>query len=117
MTKRWKIALSFAAVAPVAWALYQPMVFCGPYVHLLLLEPVYHEVIHASNKPVGSRFASFDWSVGFAGDNTFLIYDETDAISRPLNKQSEVAEQQNGFGSVCAGNVRHLVEHYYLCNF
>lgn len=116
--KRWKKSLSFAAIPVIAWALHQPVLFCCDYVHLLLLEPVYQEAIAASGKPPGARFAAFDWSVGFAGGpNTFLIYDETDAISRPFNDQPGIATQEDGFGPDCAGKVRHLLAHYYVCDF
>jgi len=67
----------------------------------------------------GARgFAVYDWSVGLAGGpNTFLIHDETGQIALPMAEHSQPSDLENGFGEVCAGNVRHLLSHYYVCTF
>jgi hypothetical protein len=65
-----------------------------------------------------SGFATYDWSTGLAGGPaTFLIYDESDEIARPLALHQHPAASENGFGEDCAGRVRHLLAHYYVCNF
>ena len=65
-----------------------------------------------------SGFAAYNWSVGFAGGpNKFLIHDETDEIALPMAQHTHPAASENGFGEDCAGKVRHLLGHYYVCEF
>jgi hypothetical protein len=67
-----------------------------------------------SDKP----FQVYDWSVGLAGGpNTFLIRDITGEIALPLPQHRFPLTLENGFGEVCAGRVRHLIGHYYVCDF
>jgi hypothetical protein len=66
--------------------------------------------------PVGAQFAVHDWSVGLAdGPNTFLIYDVTDRIALPLEEWREQAALKDWVGKECAGRVRRLLSHYYVC--
>jgi hypothetical protein len=65
----------------------------------------------------GDNFEVSDWSVGLAGGpNTFLIHDKTDRIAIPLT-QTIWSSKEVGLREDCAGKVRHLVGHYYVCNF
>jgi hypothetical protein len=72
---------------------------------------------HSQAKQTGNDFAVYDWSVGFAGQNTFLIHDRTDEIALPLALHKHPLSDENGFADICAGKVQHLLGHYYICNF
>ncbi len=77
-----------------------------------LIDSIY--IPSTSDKP----FQVYDWSVGFAGGtNTFLIHDITDEIALPLPQHRYPLTLENGFGEVCAGRVKHLIGHYYVCDF
>jgi hypothetical protein len=70
------------------------------------------------SKPDGSNFEAFDWSVGLAsGPNTFLIHDKTDQIAQPMPQYSQSSTSEDGIWEECAGKVRHLLGHYYVCVF
>ncbi len=63
-------------------------------------------------------FATYDWSVGFAGSpNTILIHDVTDEIALPAAQHTKPLSVEDGFGEECAGKVQHVVKHYYVCSF
>jgi hypothetical protein len=61
-------------------------------------------------------FVVYDWSVGLAGGpNTFLIHDVSDEIALPMAQHTQPSSSENGFGEECAGKVRRLIDHYYVC--
>ena len=77
-----------------------------------------HIGLTVGSKPADNQFAVYDWSTGLAGGSeTFLIYDKSDEIARPQSLHKRPASSEHGFGEACAGKVKHLVAHYYLCRF
>jgi hypothetical protein len=86
----------------------------GQCLRLLTHLRSYDAEIERSTLPVGSRFKVFDWG-GFAGYNTFLIYDETGAIERPQARAWRGAED-GGVSASCAGRVVRLTGHFYICD-
>ena len=70
------------------------------------------------SKSSDGNFVAYDWSVGLAGGpDTFLIHDVTDEIALPMAQHTHSPDFENGFGDVCAGKVRRLIGHYYVCSF
>jgi hypothetical protein len=113
--QHWRGLLSIAVIPFVVLLLQQPIVTCSDYIHLLIYESTYAKEIAAGGMPEGERFAAFDWSIGFAGSNNrFVIFDESDGIASARLVQSK-ALTQSGFAESCAGKVRHIRGHYYLC--
>ena len=80
----------------------------GDYLHLLANKSSYEAEVAAL--PPESHLRVFDWG-GWAGINTFLIYDGTDQIVLPAGYR----ESGNLFDQ-CAGRVVHIMGHYYRCN-
>jgi hypothetical protein len=63
-------------------------------------------------------FKAYDWSVGLAGGpSTILIHDVTDDIALPISQHTHPPSDEGGFAEECAGKVRHLAGHYYVCTF
>ncbi len=94
----------------------RPITWTADCLHLALMVTTGAGQLGANSRPDGSPFAAYDWSVGFAGGpSTFLIYDMTDEIALPLKLHRRPLAQENGFGEDCAGRVRHLLGHYYVC--
>jgi hypothetical protein len=80
----------------------------GDYLHFLANKSSYDAEVAAL--PSESHLRIFDWG-GWAGINTFLIYDGTDQIALPTGYR----ESGNLFDQ-CAGHVVHITGHYYRCN-
>lgn len=97
--------------------LWLPINRSAEFVHLGLTAGFGVGQLGVPSKPNDSDFAVYDWSVGFAGTNTFLIHDVTDEIALPKAQHKQPAASENGFGEECAGNARRLVSHYYVCTF
>jgi hypothetical protein len=71
-----------------------------------------------NSKPSDGDFVVYDWSVGFAGGpNRFLIHDASDEIALPMAMHTRPSSSEDGFGEECAGKVRRLISHYYVCSF
>jgi hypothetical protein len=98
--------------------LWVPINWTADCVHLGLTAGFGVGQIGSASEPDGRKFAAYDWSTGLAGGpNTFLIHDESDEIALPLARHKQPATFENGFGEECAGRVRHLLGHYYVCTF
>lgn len=114
--RRMAVSILIAVLLPVL--LWRPITWTVDYMHLALTVWTGAGQLGRSSKPDGSPFAAYDWSVGFAGGpNTFLIYDVTDEIALPLKLHKQPIASEQGFGEDCAGNVTHLLGHYYVCTF
>jgi hypothetical protein len=67
--------------------------------------------------PKTASFKAYDWSIGFAGSNTFLIWDATDEVALPVRLHQHPLSDEQGLGEDCAGKSEHLIGHYYVCSF
>jgi hypothetical protein len=113
---RRAVSALLAIVIPAL--LWIPTVWTIDYAHLALTTGFGVGQIGSSTKSDRGQFSIHDWSVGFAGGpNTFLIHDPTDEISLPLSQHKQPIASEMGFGEDCAGKVRHLLGHYYVCTF
>jgi hypothetical protein len=113
---RTAVSILIAVLLPVL--LWQPITWTADCAHLALTVWTGGGQLGQTSKPDGSPFAIYDWSVGLVGGpNTFLIYDTTDEISLPPKLHKQPIASERGFGEDCAGKVRHLLDHYYVCTF
>jgi len=116
MRPRRAASLLLVLIMPVL--LWSPINWAADCVHLALTVEFGAGQLGSSSKPDGSNFEVFDWSVGIAGGpNTFLIHDKTDQIALSVTQHSQSSISESGFGEECAGKVRHLLGHYYICTF
>jgi hypothetical protein len=116
--RRPRRAASLLLVLIMPLLLWSPINWAAECVHLGLTVGFGAGRLGSSSKPDGRDFQVFDWSVGFAGGpNTFLIHDKTDQIALPMAQHTQPSTSENGFGEDCAGKVRHLLGHYYVCRF
>jgi len=117
LRRRWWLAGSWLLGPAIVFALWRPMIASGDYAHLLIMLPFYNAKIAAAPIDHGRALMVDDWSIGLAGSpSTFLIYDDSDRIARPLRQQSPPLTHLGGFETDCSGHVRPLRLHYYLCN-
>jgi hypothetical protein len=113
---RRAISVLVALVAP--FLLWVPIKWAADCLHVGLTVGFGVGQLGSPSKHDGSRFAAYDWSTGLAGGPaTFLIYDESDEIALPLAIHRQPANSEDGFGEDCAGKVKHLLAHYYVCTF
>jgi len=123
--KRFRKAASIALALFVPVLLWVPIGWATECLHLALTAefgmgvlgsaPGSTVIWPSSSTSANPQFRAYDWSVGLAGGtSTFLIYDPTDEIALPLAPLN-VRSLENGFGEYCAGRVRHLLGHYYVC--
>lgn len=105
-----------ALLLPVS--LWRPINWAADMVHLGITAGFGGGQLGVPSKSSDGNFVAYDWSVGLAGGpNTFLIHDVTDEIALPLAQQTHPPSSENALGKECAGKVRHLIGHYYVCNF
>lgn len=116
--KRWRSGASVFVAAVLPVLLLQPISWAADFVHLGLTVGLGVGELNDTLPPVDSRFQAHDWSVGLAGGpDTFLLYDETDEIAWPLARRRNHIVPDESVEKECAGSVRHLVGHYYVCSF
>ncbi len=113
--KRPRRAASVLFVLLLPVLLWRPLSWADDVTHLALTLHFGVGQLGSSSKSGDDRFAVYDWSVGLAGANTFLIHDVTDKIALPLAQHTRPSSEK-GVGEECAGKVRRLVKHYYVCN-
>lgn len=97
--------------------LWRPLIWADNVAHLALTVGFGVGQLGSSSRLNDDSFVAYDWSVGLAGANTFLIHDVTDEISLPLALHTRPPSSEGGFGEECAGKVQRLIKHYYICNF
>lgn len=114
--KRPRTGASISLIVLLPLILWSPMIRAAELAHLGLTAGFGVGQLGSSSSN-GSDFIVYDWSVGLAGANTFLIHDETDEIALPMSKHTHPLSSEDGFGEECAGRVKHLVGHYYVCSF
>ena len=116
--RRVRKATSIIAMVVLPALLWRPMHWTTDCIHLALTAGFGLGQLGSTSVPNGTRFEAFDWSVGLVGGwTTFLIFDPTDEIALPMAQHTHSPESELGFGPDCAGNVSHLVFHYYVCTF
>lgn len=96
--------------------LWRPINWGADFVHLGLTAGFGVGQLGNSSGSHDDSFVVYDWSVGLAGGpNTFLIHDVSDEIALPMAQHTQPPSSENGFGEECAGKVRRLIDHYYVC--
>jgi len=115
--KRPRRASSFLLAMIVPVLLWWPINWVADCVHLGITIGFGAGQLGASSSSDGSRFVAYDWSTGFAGSNKLLIHDETNEIALPVAQHTHPLASEIGLGEDCAGNVGHLLGHYYICEF
>jgi hypothetical protein len=115
--KRPRRAASVLLVLLIPLLLWAPINRIAELAHLGLTAGFGAGQLGGRQRPNGSSdFAVYDWSVGLAGGpNTFLIHDVTDEITLPMAQHTRPSSSENGWGEDCAGKVRRLMAHYYVC--
>jgi hypothetical protein len=115
--KRPQRGASVLLVLLLPVVLWRPIIWTTEIVHLGLTVGFDIGQLGAPSTSQDGNFIAYDWSIGFAGSNTFLIHDATDEITLPMAQHTHPLNSENGFGEECAGNVQRLISHYYVCNF
>jgi len=117
--RRWRAVLTGVLAPTLCVVLAFPLAqLPAQYAHLFVTRHVYDAQVTSLPGTPGHRFGSFDWSTGFAGGpSTFLIFDESDEIALPISNHVANPRVEQGFVESCAGHVRHLHGHYYVCTF
>ncbi len=111
---RRSVSVLFILVLPVL--LWRLLNRADDLAHLALTADFGAGQLGSTSKSVDDRFMVYDWSVGLAGVNTFLIHDVTDEIALPMAQHTRPSSEEDGFGEECAGKVQRLIKHYYVCN-
>ena len=95
-----------------------PITWGADFVHLGLTAGFEAGYLGDPIKLNDHNFIAYDWSVGLAGGpNTFLIHDVTDEIALPMDRHTKPSNSKNDVENECAGRVRRMVSHYYVCTF
>lgn len=116
--KRPRRGASILLVLLLPVLLWTPINWVADLAHLGLTTRFGAGQLGVGSRPIGNDFAVYDWSVGLAGGPiTFLIHDVTDEIALPMDQHIHPSSSENGFGEECAGKVRRLIGHYYICRF
>jgi hypothetical protein len=116
--KRPRRAASLSLVLIIPVLLWSPITWIADCLHLGLTVGFEAGQLGVSQKLNQNGFTTYDWSVGLAGGPaTFLIHDVTDEIALPAAQHTHPSSSENGFEKKCAGKVRHLLSHYYVCTF
>ena len=114
--KRPRRGASVFCVLLLPVLLWRPLNWADDVTHLALTVNFGVGQLGSSSKSTDGGFVVYDWSVGLAGANTFLIRDITDEIALPMAQHTRPSSDE-GFGEECAGKVQRVVKHYYVCNF
>ncbi len=114
--KRLRTGGSIFLVLLIPILLWRPINWAADFVHLGLTAGFGVGQLGVSSRSNDDNFVVYDWSVGLAGGpNTFLIHDVSDEIALPMAQHTQPPSSENGFGEECAGKVRRLIHHYYVC--
>ncbi len=97
--------------------LWRPLNWADDVAHLVLTVTFGVGQLGSSSMSNDDSFVDYDWSVGLAGANTFLIHDVTDEIVLPAAQHTRPPGSEDGLEEECAGKVQRLIHHYYVCNF
>ncbi len=100
-------------------ALWRSIDWTADLIHLGLTSGFGICQLGAPTQSEDGRLTVYDWSVGLVTNpGTFLIRNATDEIAsgRSGNKLQPNSKVEF-FQQECAGNVEHLLGHYYVCSF
>lgn len=114
--KRLRRGASIFLILLLPVLLWRPLVWAEEIAHLALTVELGVGQLGYSSKFGDDRFVVYDWSVGLAGANTFLIHDVTDEIVLPIAQHTRLLSPEDGFEYDCVGKVQRLIKHYYICN-
>jgi hypothetical protein len=104
----------FVLLLPVL--LWRPTNWAADIAHLGLTAGFGVGQLGSSPRSNDDSFVVYDWSVGLVGGpNTFLIHDVSDEIALPMAQHTHPPSSESGWGEECAGKVRRLMNHYYVC--
>ena len=107
-------SIFFILILPVL--LWRPLSWADDVAHLGLTVKFGIGQLGSSLEASDASLVVYDWSVGLAGSNTFLIHDVTDEIALPMAQHTRAPSSEGGFEEECAGKVQRLIKHYYVCN-
>lgn len=110
------IVLLVVAVNPIGFV--RSCNHIGDVIHFIVAKPYYDRQIAALPVDRGPRLAVFDWG-GMVWASSGLVYDETDQVSLPRDRQSADWLAQASHSELsCEGyGVQPLWGHYYLASF
>jgi hypothetical protein len=118
LKKRPKRGASALLVFLLPFLLWRPINWAADVAHLGLTVGLGVGQLGAPSKSSDGKFMAYDWSVGLVTNpSTFLIHDATDEVALPMDKHAHSTSSTNDLEEECADNVRHLIGHYYVCNF
>jgi hypothetical protein len=117
--RRWRSALTGAAIPILLVFTIRPFAVLGGHaIHLERVRGDYDAQAAASPRINGYHFMTFEWSFGFAGGPIpLLVYDESDEIGTPLDRQRIELGSPGGLVDACTHRTHHLQGHYYVCEF
>jgi len=114
--KRPRRAASVLLVLSLPVLLWRPTNWAADFVHLGLTAGFGAGQLGSPSRSNDDGFVVYDWSVGLAGGpSTFLIHDVSNEIALPMAQHKHSPSSENGLGEECAGKVRRLINHYYVC--
>jgi hypothetical protein len=114
--KRPRTGVSVLLVLVLPGLLWRPLGWADDVAHLALTVNLGLGQLGSSSGSRDDSFEVYDWSVGLAGANTFLIQDVTGEIALPMAQHTRPPSSEEGFGEDCAGKVERLINDYYVCN-
>jgi len=118
LKKRPRRGSSVLLVFLLPFLLWRPIIWAADVAHLGLTVGLGVGQLGTPSTSSDKSFTAYDWSVGLVTNpQTFLIHDETDDVALPMAKHVHAASSTNDLEEYCAENVRHLIGHYYVCNF
>lgn len=110
------IVLLVVAVDPIGFV--RSCNHIGDVIHFIVAKPYYDRQIAALPVDRGPRLVVFDWG-GMVWASSGLVYDETDQVALPRDRQSADWLAQASHSELsCEGyGVQPLWGHYYLADF
>lgn len=109
-------SLVLAVIMPIL--LLRPVIWLADYPHLALTVRFGTGVLEGPLNQRENGFTTYDWSAGLiTNPSTILIRDESDQIALPHGQAKNLSGFKKDVFGWCGGRVRHLLGHYYVCDF
>jgi hypothetical protein len=116
--KRARRGVSVLLVLLLPALLWLPINWVADVVHIGLTRGLGVGQLGSPSLSTDGRFAMYDWSVGLSiSPSIFLVHDTTDEIALPIAQHTQPLSAELGFAEECAGKVRHVIGHDYICTF